>query len=215
MADRFLDARHDVWLHARKMWEAGLVVASAGNVSRRAGQGLIAITPTSVPYDVMTEEQIVIVEVGSGRSVESTHQPSYELKMHLGVYRARADIGAIVHTHSPAVTTLSVLRRPLPPVIDEMMLYLGGQIEVTEYAFTGTEAVGTNVVRALGDRAGVILANHGNVCIGPTLERALHVAVTMEWCARIYVQAIQIGEPIRLPDDAIRDGRRLFDERRR
>ena len=133
--------------------------------------------------------------------------------MHLGVYRARRDIAAIVHTHSPFVATLSVLRRPLPPVIDEMMLYFGGTVEVTEYAFTGTEAVGTNVIRALGDRTGVILANHGNVCVGPTLERALHVAVTMESSARIYVQALQVGEPVELPEDAIRAGRRLFDER--
>jgi L-ribulose-5-phosphate 4-epimerase len=214
MPDHFRDARHDVWLHARKMWEAGLVVASAGNVSRRAGEGLIAITPTSVPYDVMTVEQIVIVDLGTGRSMESTHQPSYELPMHLGVYRKRTDIAAIVHTHSPFVSTLSVLRRPLPPVIDEMMMYLGGQIEVTDYAFTGTDAVGENVVRALGDRAGVILANHGNVCIGKSLERALHVAVTMEWSARIYVQALQLDEPVLLPDDAVRAGRKLYDARR-
>lgn len=197
------------------MWEAGLVVASAGNVSRRAGDNLIAITPTSISYEVMTVEQVVIVDLSTGRSIESTHQPSYELPMHLGVYRQRPDVAAIVHTHSPFVSALSVLRRPLPPVIDEMILYLGGQIEVTDYAFTGTEAVGTNVVRALGNRAGVILANHGNVCVGPTVERALHVAVTMEWNARIYIEAIQIGEPARLPDEAIRAGRKLFDERQK
>ena len=69
-------------------------------------------------------------------------------------------------------------------------------------------------MRALGDRAGVILANHGNVCVGPTLERALHAAVTMEWSARIYVQALQLGEPVPLPDDAVRAGRKLFDARR-
>jgi L-fuculose-phosphate aldolase len=134
--------------------------------------------------------------------------------MHLGVYRKRTDVAAIVHTHSPFVSTLSVLRRPLPPVIDEMMMVLGGQIEVTDYAFTGTDAVGENVVRALGDRAGVILANHGNVCVGKSLERALHVAVTMEWSARIYVQALQLDEPVRLPDDAVRAGRKLYDARR-
>ena len=211
--DRFFDARHDVWTHARKMWEAGLVVASAGNVSRRVDDHLIAVTPTSVAYDVMTPEQIVIVDLESGRAVESTHSPSYELPMHVVVYRQRSDIAAIVHTHSAFVTTLSVLRRPLPPIIDEMMLYFGGQIEVTDYAFTGTAAVGDNVVRALGDRTAVILANHGNVCVGKSLARALQVAITMESCARVYVQALTIGEPIQLPESAIRDGRKLFDGR--
>ncbi len=211
--DRLAEARHDVWLHARKMWEAGLVVASAGNVSRRLDDTRIAITPSSIDYQVMTEEQIVIVDLASGKAIHSHLPPSYELPMHLVVYRERADVSAIVHTHSPFVTTLSILRRPLPPVIDEMMLYFGGTVEVTEYAFTGTEAVGANVIQALGDRKAVILANHGNVCVGATLERALNVAITMESSARVYVQALHTGEPVALPEEAVAAGRRLFEER--
>ena len=209
------EARHDVWLHARQMWQAGLVVASAGNVSRRIDSTRIAITPASLAYDVMTADDVAVVDLASGRHVDGPRAPSSELPMHLVVYRERADVAAIVHTHSPFVTTLSVLHRPLPPVIDEMMLYFGGAIEVTEYAFTGTDDVGHNVVRALGDRTGVILANHGNVCVGPTLERALHVAVTMESTARVYVQALQIGTPVPLPEHAVAAGRRQFDSRRR
>lgn len=189
------EARHDVWLHARKMWEAGLVVGSAGNVSRRVDENRIAITPTSVPYEVLTEDQIAIVDLATGRAV-TTATPSYELPMHLVVYRRRADVAAIVHTHAPFVTTLSVLRRPLLPVIEEMMLILGGAIEVADYAPTGTDAVGENAVFALGSRNGVILANHGNVCIGPTLERALHVALVMEAGAQVYVQSLAIGDPV-------------------
>lgn len=197
------------------MWEAGLVVGSEGNVSRRADERHIAITPTSVPYETMSVEEIAIVELSSGRTVDSIRDPSYELPMHLGVYRGRADVQAIVHTHAPFVTTLSVLRRPLPPVLDEMMLDFGGTIEVSEYAFTGTVEVGENAVRALGDRVGVILANHGNVCVGKDLEHALRIAVVMESCARVYVQALQVGQPVELPAEAIKAGRRLFEERRK
>lgn len=214
MRERFAEARYDVWQHARKMAEAGLVVASAGNVSRRIDEHLIAITPTSVPYDVMQVDDIVIVELDSGRAVESRLAASYELPMHLVIYRALPHVKAIVHTHAPFVTTLSVLHRPLPPVIDEMMMYFGGQIEVTDYAFTGTDAVGSNVVRALGDRTGVILANHGNVCVGHDLKQALHVAITMESTARVYVQALQVGAPVPLPPEAIAAGRRMYDDRR-
>jgi L-fuculose-phosphate aldolase len=209
------EARQDVWTHARQMWRAGLVVASAGNVSRRVDAERIAITPASLPYDVMTADDVSVVDLATGAHVDGPRPPSSELPMHLVVYRARPDIAAIVHTHSPFVTTLSVLHRPLPPVIDEMMLYFGGTIEVTEYAFTGTDDVGVNVVKALGDRTGVILANHGNVCVGPTLERALHAAVTMESTARVYVQALQIGSPVVLPEHAVAAGRRQFESRRK
>jgi L-ribulose-5-phosphate 4-epimerase len=210
----FEEARHDVCRTARGMWEANLVVASAGNVSARAGERHIAITPSAVPYESMTDEQIVIVELESGNAIDASQKPSYELPMHLAIYRSMPEVQAIVHTHAPYVTALSVLRRPLPPVIDEMMLYFGGTIEVADYAFTGTDAVGTHVVRALGDRTGAMLANHGNVCIGKTLEKALHVAVVMESCAQVYVEAMKIGEPVTLPIEAITAGRRMFEERR-
>ncbi len=210
----FDDVRLDVWQCGRRMWQAGLVVASAGNVSRRAGEGMIAITPTSVPYESMTAEQVVIVELGSGAAVESLCAPSYELPMHLAIYRERADVAAIVHTHAPFITTMSVLRLPLPPVIDEMMVHFGGTIAVAEYAFTGTEEVGKNVLAALGDRAGAMLANHGNICVGRTLEQALQRAIAMEATARVYVQARQLGHPVPLPDSAIAAGRVLFEQRR-
>lgn len=203
--------RHEVWLHARRMWESGLVVGSAGNVSARAGEGRIAITPTAIPYETLTPEEIVLVDLSGGQAVASSREPSYELPMHLAIYRSRPEVGAIVHTHAPYVTTLSVLRQPLPPIIDEMVLYFGGTIEVTEYAFTGTDGVGVNVNRALGDRTGVLLANHGNVCVGRDLAQALHVAVVMESCARVYVQALHAGTPVGLPEDAITAGRRMFE----
>jgi len=209
------DVRRDVWKHARQMWQAGLVVASAGNVSRRADEDgrLVAITPASIPYETMAAGEIAIVDVASGEAVDSIRPPSTELPMHLALYRARPDVQAIVHTHAPYVTTLSVLHEPLPAVIDEMLLYFGGTIEVTEYAFTGTGQVGTNVLAALGDRAGVILANHGNVCIGRDLGEALHVAITMESTARVYVQALQIGAPVRLPEWAVAAGQARYKSR--
>ena len=201
----------EVWKYAKKMWETGLVVGSAGNVSRRIDADRIAITPSAVPYETMTAEQIVIVNLTTGEAESGV--PSYELPMHLAVYRSHAEIHAIVHTHAPFVTTLSVLRKPLPPVIDEMVVYLGGPVAVADYAFTGTEMVGTNVVRALGDHTGVLLANHGNVCVGRDLAQAMHVATVMESCAQVYVQALAIGEPVELPNDAIAAGRKMFEAR--
>ncbi len=216
MRDRFAEVRYEVWFHARRMWEAGLVVGSSGNISRRLADepNLIAITPTSITYDDMAAPQIVIVDLATGKSVHSRDAPSYELPMHRAVYRRLPSVTAVVHTHSPFVTTLSVLRRPLPPLMDEMMLQFGGPIDVAEYAFTGTEEVGDNVVRALGDRAGVLLANHGNVCVGSDLQAALQTAMLMEAAARVYVQSLQVGEPVALPEPSIEAGRVMFEERR-
>lgn len=203
----------EVSLYAKKMWEAGLVTGAAGNVSRRIDAERIAITPSGVAYDVLNAERIVLVNVASGEAEAGV--PSYELPMHLAIYRSHPEIGAIVHTHAPYVTALSILRKPLPAFIDEMVVHLGGAVPVADYAFTGTEAVGINVVRTLGDRAGVLLANHGNVCVGRTLAHALNAALVMESSARAYVQALAVGTPVELPNDAIAAGRKLFESRYR
>jgi len=202
MRDRFADTRYEVWSHARKMWEAGLVVGSSGNVSTRIADdpSFIAITPTSITYEEMSAQHIVIVDLLTGQSIESREQPSYELPMHRVIYREMPHVAAIVHTHSPFVTTLSVLRRPLPPVIDEMMLRFGGQIEVADYASSGTEDLGRHAVAALGKRPAAILASHGNVCVAEDLSAALQLAIFMESAARVYVQALQIGEPSRIAE---------------
>jgi L-fuculose-phosphate aldolase len=207
------EARRDVVIHAQKMWRAGLVVGTAGNVSRRVPGNCIAVTPSSVPYEVLSGEDIAIVDLATGETVESSGPPSYELPMHLAIYRSRHEVQAIVHTHSPFVTTLSILRRPLPPVIDEMIIYFGGPVEVADYAFTGTDAVGLHALRALGDRTACILANHGNVCVGRDLDQALHLAMVMETCAQVYVQALSIGEPAALPRESIAAGRHLYETR--
>ena len=197
------------------MCDLGLVVASAGNVSARLGNGdTIAITPTAIPYDLMTTDQIAVVNLESGLPEAPDPAPSTELPTHLAIYRRRPDVGAVVHTHSPCVSTLSVLRRPLPPIIDEMIVYFGGTIEVADYAFTGSRELGERVADALGDRAGALLSNHGNVCVGGDLDEALHVALTMESTARIYVESLRLGQAVTLPEASLRAGREIYERRR-
>lgn len=205
-----LDIRRAVRLTSLEAWKLGLVAGTSGNFSARVGSHSVAISPTSLAYDAQSDEDIVLVDLDYGLARDSRRAPSTELPMHLEIYDARPDVGAIVHTHGPNVSALSALRKPLPPVIDEMMIHLGGTIEVTEYAFTGGRDLARNVVAALGDRAGVILANHGNVCVGRTLEEALHAAVVMEASARTYLLALSAGTPIGLPPSAIEKGRALY-----
>ena len=208
-------ARHDVWKYAVMIWEVGLVVASAGNVSCRIDdEDAIAVTPSGVNYDVLEVDDIAIVSM-SGELIDGPKKPTSELRTHLRVYETRADCGAIIHTHSPYVTALSMLRKPLPVVIDEMAVWLGGEVPIAEYGFTGTDELADNVASKLGDCAGVILANHGNICVGKTLDGAFHVAQVMESCARAYVIALGAGEPVTLPDWAITRGAAMYARHRR
>lgn len=205
-----LETRRAVRLASLEAWRLGLVAGTSGNFSARAGTDSVAISPTSLAYDAQSDEDVVLVDLDYGIARDSQRAPSSELPMHLMIYDARPDVGAIVHTHGPNVSALAALRKPLPPIIDEMMIHLGGTIEVTEYAFTGGRDVGVNVIAALGDRAGVLLANHGNVCVGRTLEEALHAAVVMEASAKTYLLALAAGTPVTLPDSAIQQGRALY-----
>ncbi len=210
----FSEPRQDVLLYSRKIWKAGLVAASAGNVSARIpGTNLLAITPAAIPYDVMTAQQIAIVDVDSGELVDCPWPPSSELYMHLAIYRQRPGVGAVIHTHSPCVSVLSVLRKPLPPIIDEMIAYLGGTVEVADYAFTGTRELARSAVSGLAERAGVILANHGNVCVGKTLPMALQAALTMETGARVYLESLRLGQPVLLPAESLAAGRTMYEHR--
>ncbi|MCM2314885.1 MAG: class II aldolase/adducin family protein [Thermoanaerobaculia bacterium] len=215
MSDARERAREETFDAARAMHAARLVAVSSGNVSCRVdGEAAIAITPTSVAWDDLQLDQIAIVAL-DGTLLDAPFRPSAELPLHLAVYHARADAGAVVHTHGTSVTALSLLRRPLPPVIDEIVAWFGGEVEVAEYAFSGTAALARNVVAALGDRAAVILASHGDVCVGATAGDALRVASLMESAAAAYLTALAAGEPVRLTDEAIAAARAIYLRRMR
>ena len=124
--------------------------------------------------------------------------------MHLGVYRARPDVGAVVHTHSRYATTMALLRRPIAPVLDEMVVYLGGQVEVARYGSSGSEELAGHVVEALGDRSAVLLASHGVLTTGKDLAKAFKNAELVEHIAQIVVTASSLGgELTPLPDEVL------------
>jgi L-fuculose-phosphate aldolase len=203
-------ARHEVFEAARAMHAAGLVSVSSGNASCRVeGENAIAITPSSVPWEELDSKGVAIVGL-DGCPLDAPLRPSAELPLHLAVYAARPDAGGVVHSHSTSVTALSLLRRPLPPVIDEIVAWFGGRVEVADYAFSGTPALATNAVAALGDRAAVILASHGDVCVGRRVADALHVATMMESAAAAYLAALAAGEPVVLPESAIAAAREIY-----
>ena len=168
---------------ARKMLAKGLVSSTSGNVSmclgERDGSQLLAVTPTSRPYESMTAEDIVIIDF-DGDVVEGDGNPSSESLTHIAVYKVRPEIRCVIHTHSIYASVLAVAGMELPPIIDELVVYLGGAVKVAEYGFPGTEDLGEKVCAALEDRTAVLLRNHGVLCVGRSADETLRTCELVE-----------------------------------
>jgi len=160
------------------------------------GEERFIVTPTSIPYEILEPEQMVVIDSEGEMVFEQDYGPSVETPMHLAIYKVRPEVGAIIHTHSIFCSVLAVLRKPLPPIIEELAIYTGGEVEVAEYAPSGSEELAENVVKALGEKASVILANHGNLCVGKNLLKAFNLCALVERCAQIYLEALKTGEQI-------------------
>jgi L-fuculose-phosphate aldolase len=164
----YRELREELVLTLRGMASHGLVANTEGNASARVGE-LVAVSPTALPYDTLGSADICLVTV-DGELVEGP-QPSVELPMHLAVLARRADVGAVVHTHSPCATALSVSGGSLVPV--------------AEAAPSGTPELGLAVLAAAGDGDAVVIRGHGPVCFGADLGGALARAVALEQEARL------------------------------
>jgi len=203
---------------ALKLVEKGLVLGKAGNVSQRlvslGGNDLLVITPTSRYYDSLIEDDMPVVDL-DGRVVDGKLAPSSELKLHLAVYRARRDVGAVVHTHSVHASALAIARVGIPAVLEEEVALLGGEIKVAEYGASGSEELARNAVRALGDRNAVILANHGAVGVGRTLHEALDSCELVEKAAHVYLLSLTAGAVHPLPAEAVLTAMKTFRRSRR
>jgi L-fuculose-phosphate aldolase len=191
---------------AQEMERKGLVVGTAGNISLRikepGGRELLAVTPTGRYYSSLKVDDIVVVDF-AGQKVEGELKPTIETVMHIEVQKARKKINAVVHAHAPFCSTLAVVRMDIPPLIDEQVIYIGGEIRVADYALPGTPDLAKNVVAALGPRNAVILANHGLLTLGRDMHEALTFCELAEELARIYIAALSLGKVNQLPAEAV------------
>ena len=211
------DAKKIVLSACQEMQKAALVIGSSGNASvRLASNGQIAITPSSVDYSCMNAADVMILNL-DGDVIEGDRNPSIEYPLHIAIYKARPDVNAIVHTHCIYASALAVLRHPLPPIIDEFVIKLGGQVEVADYGLPGSTDLANNVVTALGPRNAVLLANHGGVTVGSTMDSALHNALLLERVAHIYLlaAAVDMNKITMIPPDAVEMQQQMFEMMKR
>jgi L-fuculose-phosphate aldolase len=179
----------------------GLNQGTAGNVSARTPQGFL-ITPSGLPFDQLVPEHVVEMDL-EGRAASDPIAPSSEWRFHRDIFVNRPEVGAVLHAHSPYATALACAHREIP-AFHYMVAVAGGKtIPCAPYAAFGTQALSDNVLAALENRHACLLANHGMVAVGPSLEAALRLAKEVEELARQYHLSLQIGGPVILSDEAM------------
>lgn len=157
----------------------------------------IMITPSGLGYEHLQAEDVV--ELNLEGKVEEGHRiPSSESLLHVAIYKACPEAKAIIHTHSIYASALAAMRKPVPAIIEDMVQIVGGRVECAEYALPGTQELADNAVAALNGKKAVLLANHGAVCWGKSLEDALMVAEILEKTAQIAIICQQCGGAVEL-----------------
>jgi L-fuculose-phosphate aldolase len=196
-ADATEDVGPEVVDAAMAMYEAGLVVGTAGNVSGRDAEGRIHLTPSSVPYPEITVDLLAVLD-SEGDQVGGEGSPSTEKDMHLACFREFPEVGGVLHCHAPHASMFAIAHQPVPAVIEEAVVYVGGEIPVAAYQRTGSVELAEELVGHLADRGAVLMANHGMLCVGRSPADALHTAQVVEHMARVVLGARQIGGEVPL-----------------
>lgn len=192
-----------LWLSKNNYF--GSYLSSGGNVSARVpGKNLFAITPSSVPYDKLTTDEICLLDFDLTR-IQGDLKPSIEAGMHATIYAKRPDITAVAHTHQLHASIFSVLNKPIPPLFDEITLSIGNRVDVVPYAISGTEELAAQVGRTVTNGCYCfIMQNHGALNLGRDLNQAMQNAELLEKVAQVYHSALATGLPITsLPENSL------------
>ena len=196
---RLGDLRGRVLAAAREASAMGLMTLTSGNFSARdPDSGLIAITPSGRRYETMTAADVVVVQL-DGTVVDGTLKPSSETPLHLGVYEARPDVDGIAHVHSVHANAIGALGLAVPPVVGTLWRYVGGALETAPFMESGSREYAAHALKTMGDRRAMIMANHGLLAVGESVERALETAAYAEEGARVFLLARAHGEPTTHP----------------
>ena len=193
-----LKLRREIIATALAMNELRINRGKSGNVSARVAGGFL-VTPSGLAYESTRPEDIVAVSLDS--KAKGRRAPSSEWRFHRDVYSERPEIAAIVHAHSPFATTLACLCRGIPAFHYMIAIAGGPDIRCAPYATFGTQELSDHALTALEGRRACLLANHGMIAVGDSLASALALAVEVEALAEQYWRALQIGEPVILPED--------------
>ncbi|MBS5064912.1 MAG: class II aldolase/adducin family protein [Hungatella hathewayi] len=188
-----MDIRKELLKMTQQSYREALFAGTSGNLSYydRETERML-ITPGSTPYETMTEDDLVCMTL-DGEILEGSRKPSSEWRMHAEIYRQKPEVRAVIHTHSPYATAFAVNNQEIPVILIEMVPFLGGNVEVAEFALPGTVEVGIEAAKKLKDRYACLMANHGVLAVGESLEQAHTRAIYTEDAAKIYCLALSNG----------------------
>ncbi len=194
---KYLDLRREVIETCLTMNEEGINQGTSGNVSVRTNEGFL-ITASGVPYKKMKPAHVVEMDLDGQYSGD--YLPSTEWRMHMDIFRARPEAMAIVHVHSTYATAMAVLRKDILAFHYMIGVTGGTSLRVSDYAEFGTQELSDTMLKAMEGRTGCLLANHGQICFGPNLEKALWLAGEIESLCHQYWAACLAGKPVILDD---------------
>jgi ribulose-5-phosphate 4-epimerase/fuculose-1-phosphate aldolase len=202
-ADPDAEYREMVLQGAKAVYAAGLVQFGEGNVSVRVKKAEeLYITPSQNDYATMTAEDVVHVQM-DGTMLTKGKPLSSEYRLHVAIYQARPKVNCVIHTHSPYAGMLSIVKKPIPPIFEEMVIFLGGGVGLAEYGQSGSDDLGANALAAMGDTNACLLTNHAVVGCGRDVEKAVKAVNLVEKMAMIYWGAIQTGDVEALSDEML------------
>jgi L-fuculose-phosphate aldolase len=195
---------------AKEMYRKGLVEGTSGNVSGRMPDGSVCVTPSSVPYESMVLDDLVVVDLDAN-VLDGHRSPTSEKDLHLACYRAFEEVGGVIHSHPVHGSMFACARQPVPAAIEEFVVFVGGDVPVCDYTLTGTADLGKEAVRNLEQTSAALLASHGMITIGPSPTEALHVALVVERTAQIVHGARLLGGEHPLPEKTNQNFRGVYE----
>ena len=190
-------AREQLLFTFRKLSELDLNRGTSGNASVRDGNGFL-VTPSGMEVGSMTPHDMVAMDFAG--NAQGERKPSSEWRFHRDILQARAEVGAVIHTHSMFATTLSCLRKNIPPFHYMIALTGSDTIRCAPYALFGSQALSSAALEALQGSKVCLLANHGMITLGEDLNKALSIAIEVETLCEQYWRTLQLGEPYLLTE---------------
>jgi L-ribulose-5-phosphate 4-epimerase len=202
------DLREQVCWANRMLPAAGLVTMHSGNASGLLRlderRGRLVIKPSGVDYDTLGPEDLVEVDLETGRVVGSSLRPSVDLPHHLFLYRQLPELGGIIHTHSNYATAFAAVGRPIPLCLTAIADEFGVEIPCAPYVDNEGDHIGEAILKHRNRAPAILLGNHGVFAWGPVPQAALKAAVMTEDVARTVHLAMQLGEPLVIPPEEAR-----------
>ena len=196
------EKRESIVAHCRALNASGLNQGTSGNISIRHADGLL-ISPTSRPYDTLSPSDISYVEMNG--TAHGPWKPSSEWRFHRDILQDKPEADAVVHAHPTACTSLAIHGRGIPAVHYMVAVFGGTDVRCAPYEIYGSAELSEVAVEALKDRSGCLLAHHGMITTGATLEQAFWRAQELEALAKQYLGALSIGTPPVLTDQQVQD----------